>query len=926
MKNLAIIVFSFFFQSILLAQVKYTDQLIENSVYGNAPETLQQSKPFVRERWFFEQRAYPEGIIPENAYGNAIRQRDELRQQNINLLLSFNWVSLGPTPGTYFNYGNISSRIVTGAFDPSNPDIIYVGPANGGVWKSTDGGVNWEPLTDNELSLAMGSIAIDPTNTNIIYAGTGEATYSGASYYGRGLLKSTNAGNSWVNITSGLPYSTYFSRLKIRPHHPQELIAALGSRGLYRSTNSGVNWTQLVAGRTDDIIFSPTGDTAFAVGSGIGLRRSTDGGVTFQSFGSGLISGSRTHFDLCLSSPNTMYAAVYGSNVVRLFKSNNYGENWSELPTTSNFRNLDHQAWYDLYCIVNPQNPKVAYVGTIDVFRTTDGINFSNITNGYAGGSVHVDQHYLFFHPTDENTFFACNDGGIWKTTDNGDSFTNLNQGLTLTQFYRIAASPFNPSRILGGTQDNGTQQTFSSLNWAAAYGGDGGEVAFNPFDPNYIIGETQNGGLFRTSNGGSSWSSAMGGINTSENVAWVAPIITHPNTSGTFYVARQRVYRSTNNGGLWMAISGNVNGNSSVREMAISNSNPAIMYATSSSNVFHSIDGGITWVNKTNGLPNKTITSVHIHPRREEIALITFSGFGTSKVFKTTDMGNSWKDIHGDLPDSPVNDVFIYDEDDVHPNTYFAATDIGIFITQDNGIKWVELSDGLPNTVIMDFDYSPTTKMLRAGTHGRGVYEAFIDLTIPVELESFTAVKDLNKVILNWETATETNNFGFEIERKLKNQDWITLGFVNGKGTTTEIQSYQFIDDYSFLAYEGKILYRLKQIDYDGTYDYSKQVYVDVAFIPEEFYVSQNYPNPFNPVTTIEYSLPSESNVRLSIYNSVGQEIAKLVSSLQQQGTYKIVWDASRFASGIYFYSFEVEELNGQKSVREMKKIVLMK
>jgi photosystem II stability/assembly factor-like uncharacterized protein len=926
MKNLTIIGFTFFLQSFLLPQANYTDQLIENSVYSNAPESVQQSKPNMRERWFFEQRAYPEGSIPIGAYEKAIQQRDELRIQNIDLDTDINWVSLGPSPGYYFNYGNISSRIVTGAFDPSNPDIIYVGPANGGVWKSTDGGFNWKPLTDNEISLAMGSIAIDPTNTSIIYAGTGEATYSGVSYYGRGLLKSTDAGNSWAHITNGLPYSTYFSRLKIRPNHPQELIAALGSRGLYRSTNGGINWSQLLNGRTDDIIFSPTGDTVFAVGAGIGLRRSTDGGITFQSFGSGLISGSRTHFDLCMSSPNVMYAAVYGSNVVRLFNSIDYGENWSELSTTSDFQNRDHQAWYDLYCRANPKNSKVAYVGTIEIYRTTDGSNFENISNGYSGGYVHVDQHYLFFHPTDENTFFVCNDGGIWKTTDNGDNFTNLNQGLTLTQFYRIKSSPFDPGRILGGTQDNGTQQTFSTLNWVAAYGGDGGEVAFNLFDPNHILGETQNGGLFRTSNGGSSWSSAMGGINTSENVAWVAPIIVNPNIDGTFYVARQRVYKTTNNGGLWTAISGNVNGGSAVREMDISNSNPEIMYATSGSKVFLSRDGGISWENKTNGLPNKTITSVHIHPTREAIALITFSGFETSKVFKTTDSGNSWKDIHGDLPDSPVNDVFIYDEDDVHPNTYFAATDIGIFITQDNGVKWVELDDGLPNTVIIDFDYSPTTKMLRAGTHGRGVYEAFIDFTIPVELESFTASKDVNKIILSWETATETNNYGFEIERKLKNQDWVKLGFVDGKGTTAKNQSYQFSDDYSFLAYEGKILYRLKQIDYDGTYDYSKQIYVDVTFIPEEFYVSQNYPNPFNPSTTIEYSLPSESNVRISIYNSVGQEIEKLVSSVQQQGIHKIVWDASKFASGIYFYSFKADELNGQKSAHEMKKIILIR
>jgi photosystem II stability/assembly factor-like uncharacterized protein len=913
-------------QSFIFSQSDFTDQLIDNTIYSNTPDEIRNTKPFMREWWFFEQRAYPEGFFPEDAYRNAIQQRNKLRKQNTDLPLSVNWVSLGPTPGTYFNYGNISSRIVTGAFNPLNPNIIYIGPANGGVWKSTDGGTNWTPLTDTQESLAMGAIVIDPANPNIIYAGTGEATYSGASYYGRGLLKSTDAGNSWVRVTNGLPNSTYFSRLKIRPGHSNELLAALGNSGLYRSTNSGSSWSQHLSGRTDDVIFSVTGDTVFAVGSGIGLRRSINGGATFSAFGTGLGSGIRTHFDLCLTSPDVMFAAVYGSSLVRIYKSTNYGANWTELSTTSNFRSLDHQAWYDLYCRVNPKNPNKAYVGTIDIFRTTDGTSFQNITNGYNGGSVHVDQHYLFFHPTEENTFIACNDGGIWKTTNNGSSFTNMNQNLTLTQFYRIAASPFTPSRILGGTQDNGTQQTYSTLNWAAAYGGDGGEVAFNHFDANFIIGETQYGGLFRTTNGGSSWSQATSGINTGENGAWVAPIIVHPNTSGTFYAARQRVYRSTNNGGVWSAVSGNVNGSSSVREMAISSSDPSIMYATTGSNVFLSTDGGGTWTNKTAGLPNKTITSVYIHPGNENIALLTFSGFGTNKVYKTTNMGTSWVSVHGNLPDSPVNDVLIYADDTQHPNSYFVGTDVGVFFTQDDGSTWVELQNGLPNTVIVHLDYSPSNKMLRAGTHGRGVYEAFIGLIVPVELTSFTAAINNNNVVLKWSTSTETNNMGFEIERKLKNQEWIKAGFVEGNGTTTELQNYQFIDDYSLLPYEGRVLYRLKQIDFDGSFEYSDQLAVDLTFIPDEIYLSQNYPNPFNPSTTIKYSLPSESSVRIVIYNSIGQAIEELVSDVQEAGNYEVVWNAENYSSGIYFYSFEVDQLDGKQLHSEMKKIVFMK
>ncbi len=925
MKNLLLLAIFALTAGIVYPQINYTDVLLPNSVYSNAPEEIQNSKSFNRQRWFFEQRAYPYNNIPENAYANAMQQRDLLRQQNASNSQNINWVSLGPTPGYYFSYGNISSRVVTGAYHPVNPNIIYIGPANGGVWKSTDGGITWIPLTDYQASLSMGAIAIDPVNPDIIYAGTGEATYSGASWYGRGLLKSTDAGNTWTHITSGLPGSSYFSRIKIRPNHSNELLAALGTAGLYRSSDYGLNWSLLVSGRCDDVLFSPTGDTAFAFGSGTGLRRSIDGGLTFAVFGTGITMGTRHHFDLCLSSPNTMYASVYQGSEVRLYKSTDFGSNWTQLTTSSNFQSLDGQAWYDLYCRVNPWNPNYAYVGTIDVFRTTDGTSFNNITNGYSNGYVHVDQHYLFFHPTDQNTFIVCNDGGIWKTTDNGNTFTNLNQNLTLTQFYRIKASPFDPGRILGGTQDNGTQQTFSTLNWAAAYGGDGGEVAFNHFNSNFIIGETQNGGLFRTTNGGTSWSQATSGINTGENVAWVAPIVEHPSNSGIFFVARQRVYKSTNNGQSWTAVSGNVNGSSSVREMAISVSNPSVLFATTGSQILLSTDDGVTWANKTNGLPARTITSVYFHPADENIAVITFSGFGSDKVYKTTDKGTSWFSINGNLPDSPVNDIFIYTYDVNNPNTYFVATDIGVFLTQDNGVNWVELPNGLPNTVVLHLDYSPSNQMLRAGTHGRGVFEAYIDLTIPVELAAFTAVPGRNMVTLTWSTATETNNQGFEIERKFKNVDWVNIGFIEGNGTTTEIQNYQFIDDYSLTPYEGTVLYRLKQIDFNGTYDYSKQIAVNLTIAPDETSVSQNYPNPFNPSTTIEYSLAAESNVTILIYNSIGEVIQELFSGQRNAGLHKATWNAENYPSGIYFYSFEAAGIDGSIH-REMKKIVFMK
>ncbi len=920
------ILFSFILVQTVFSQVEYRNQQLDNTVYSNAPEQVKHSKAFIREWRFFEQRAYPNDYIPADAYERAIEQRNALRAKNNFADGGVTWVSLGPTPGEYFNYGKISSRIVSGTYDPQNSDIIYIGPAYGGVWKSTDGGIDWAPLTDNQASMSMGAIVLDPDNPEIVYAGTGEATYSGSSYSGLGLLKSTDGGASWTRITAGLPLHTYFSRIVIRPGHNNELLAALGSAGLYKSTDSGNSWSLTLGGRCDEVRFTPSGDTVFVSGSGTGFKRSVDGGTNFSVFSSGWTLTERNHFDYCYSNPAYMYAASYSSSSFKVYKSTNHGVTFSQVSPSTDFEG--GQAWYDMYCRVNPDNPDDAYVGTIDVFRTTNGgTSFVNLTNAYGNGTVHPDQHYLFFDPQDANTFFVCNDGGIYKTTNNGSSFTNMNQNLTLTQFYRIAASPFDSGRILGGTQDNGTQQTFSSLSWSAAFGGDGGEVAFNPFDHNFILGETQNGGLTRTSNSGGNWNyNSMTGIDQNENVVWVGPIIHHPDISGTYYVARQRVYKSINNGVSWTPISGNVNGSNAVSELAISKSDPSVMLAASGSKIFLSTDSGVNWTNISAGLPNKSISSIYIHPENERLFIVSFYGLGGSKIFSTDNSGADWKSLNGDLPDTPVNDVFIYTEDISHPNTYFVATDVGVFLTQNEGVNWVELADGIPNTLVMHLDYSPLAHTLRAGTHGRGVYEAYIDFYLPVELASFSASVSDNNVNLNWETSTETNNRGFEVERKLKNQDWAVIGFVNGNGTSSESHSYRFTDDAISENYEGRVLYRLKQVDFDGTSEYSSQVSADFDFVPGRVTLSQNYPNPFNPATTIKYSIPVEANVALSVYNSLGERVSELVNSVQASGNYQVTWNAEDFASGIYVYTLEVSDMQHHGLFKDSRKIVLVK
>jgi hypothetical protein len=699
-------------------QIISQDLLIPDNPYERADDLTKSKKSFNRERWFYEQRMYPNNYIPEDAYGKAYEQKMAMRN---SLGFAFNravtWTNLGPTPGYYFSYTNISGRTTTVRYNPLNQNIIYIGAAFGGVWKSTNGGSNFFPISDFEVSMSSGSIAIDPVNTNIVYYGTGEATYSGASYYGRGILKSTNAGVSWTNYTTGLPSQTYCSRIVVRPGNTNQIFAAMGSSGLYKSTDAGVTWSQVVSGRCDDVLFDPTGNTAYIVGSGTGYRVSTDGGVTFNT-NTTLSMGTRNHIALCKNVPSVLYCAVYSGSSITTFKSTNSGTNFTQVAVGTNFNG--GQAWYDFYMQVNPFDPNYAYVGSIDIWRTTDGgATFQNITNGYSNGVVHVDQHNMDFNPSNSNELIAVNDGGVWKSTNRGTNWINLNAGLTLTQFYRIASDPSNVNHIMGGTQDNGTQRTLGTSNWSAAFGGDGGEVCFHSQNPLFILGETQNNGVQRSQNGGNGWQSATSGLSGSG--AWVGPLLSHPTTAGVFFTARQQVFKSDSWGAGWVPISSGTSG--TIREMAISRTNPSVMYATSGASIFKSTNEGVTFSNVTSGLPGRTITSVYVHPDSQNVAVVTFSGFGAGKVYKTTNGAASWINISGNLPDSPVNDVLIY-----YPGSstsiLYAAMDIGVFFTSNFGSSWVELADGLPNTVAMHLDYHQATNRLRIGTHGRGVWE----------------------------------------------------------------------------------------------------------------------------------------------------------------------------------------------------------
>jgi photosystem II stability/assembly factor-like uncharacterized protein len=528
------------------------------------------------------------------------------------------------------------------------------------------------------------------------------------------------------------------------------ILAALGNgpftnssdtgAGLYRSSNYGVNWAKVssdIISRCDDAVLSVTGDTVYAVGNGISVTQyaiSYDAGHTFTfKDGPSDYGARRYQISICKSFPNVLYIAAYFDNInphrIRVYKSTDAGLNFSFL---ANFpgQQVATEADLHLYIYTDPNDSNITYIGSQDIFKTTDGgTSFTNITQNT---EVHPDQHGLDFNPLDPNKIICANDGGVWKSDNGGTTWNNLNDSLTTTQFYSVSTDPSNINHIIGGTQDNGTQSTINSGSyWSEKIGGDGGEVCFRSQYTNNVLGEYTEGVILRSTNGGGNFSLAITGL--TGNSAWIAPIVSHINLTGIFYTARQRVFKTTDDGLTWNAVSPILNGDSAISALAISHSNSSIKFASSNYHLYKTTDDS-SWPEIMNtNIPHNTITGIQIHPANSNIILITLSGFENGSdegyVYKSTDGGVSWNNTTNNLPQhTPMYDILFY-YPGYETNTYLVAAHNGVYISSNSGSSWQPFMDGLPKTISMRFDhylgyYYLNTDKIRVATHGRGIWE----------------------------------------------------------------------------------------------------------------------------------------------------------------------------------------------------------
>lgn len=724
------------------------------------PETQTSEKPG---DWFFLQRAYPFPDINHSVYCAQVKKFATARK---NLKFSGEWEPAGPL--------NIGGRVTAVALDPDNQQTFFIGAASGGVFKTTDGGQNWTPVFDDQPSLSIGDVALAPSNPDIIYVGTGEANAGGGSvsYDGLGMFRSEDGGTGWT--ACGLEESGSIGRIAVNPDDPDIcFVAAMGrmfsennQRGIFRTTDGGQNWEQVLylndsTGAIDVTINPQNPDIIYAAmwervrrpdrrsygGPSCGIYRSTDGGDTWDELTNGLPSGpdvGRIGIGISPSNPEILYS-IYADKTgyfEGVYKTTDGGDTW--LPTNDGALNSMYSSygWWFGRIRVDPVNPDIVYGIGFDLYQSVNGGNsWSNIS----GWDVHVDQHGLNAHPENNDFVVLGNDGGVYISQNGGQSFTHI-ENLPITQFYTCDMDYQHPERLYGGCQDNGTNRTMTGglYDWSSIYGGDGFYVLVDPENNRYVYAESQYGGLGRSTNGGSYFTSATSGISYSDRFNWMSPLALDPSDPAIMYFAGNRVYKSTDHAASWTAVSDDLSNGpglynqtfGTVTTLSVSEFNGNIIYAgTDDGNVWVTQSGGDNWTKISDELPVRWVTRVAADPYNEATAYVTLSGYRQDEylphVFRTTDFGETWEDVSGDLPELPVNDIII---DPDMEGALYVATDAGVYVSWNSGLNWGLLGANLPIVPVCDLKFHDGERMLLAATYGRSMYRIYPDDFVGIE------------------------------------------------------------------------------------------------------------------------------------------------------------------------------------------------
>jgi photosystem II stability/assembly factor-like uncharacterized protein len=688
------------------------------------------------------------------------------------LLAGLRWRNVGPFRG---------GRVLAVAGVPGDPTTYYFGGVAGGVWKSTNAGQSWLPIFDQQDIASIGALAVAPSDPNVVYVGTGEACIRGNISYGAGVYRSRDAGKTWQAI--GLRDTRHIGRVIVDPHDPNRVfVAALGhafgpnaERGVFRTTDGGAHWTKVLFVDNDtgaiDVQLDPSNpQVMFAAmwqvrrspwnlssgGPGSGLYRSSDGGTTWKRLaGNGLPTGSYGRIGIAISpaDPRRVYAMIEAAEG-GLFRSLDAGVKWERVNSDERFR---QRAWYFSHVFADPRSVDTIYALNTGLFRSTDGGKTFDLLP-----APHGDHHGLWIDPSNPSRMIESNDGGATITVDGGKTWS-LEDNQPTAQFYHVVASGDFPYRLFGTQQDNsgvairtyGDEGVITARDWFAV-GGETGTIVPDVRDPDVFYTDNEHM-ILRYEHSSEQYQdisvapedvSGRGAADIAHRFQWTTPLVAPANEPGALYTGSERVWRSADQGKTWTAISGDLTRNDKSRQKP---SGGPIQLDITSVEYFDTVfalaaspravgtlwvgtDDGLVWVTRDTGKSWSKVTPPGT-PEWATVDMIDASPHDPARAYvavdrhrlddfrpyawKTRDFGRTWTAISAGLPVGAY--VHAVREDPKRAGLLYAATELGVFVSFDDGMRWQPLQDGLPVTPANDLVVHGDD--LAIATNGRGFW-----------------------------------------------------------------------------------------------------------------------------------------------------------------------------------------------------------
>lgn len=900
---------------------------------------------------WFQSKAYPNPNNLNDKYQAAWQQYLEIKKKNPKYnsrVQAANWTSLG-------DVSTIGGRIVCIAIDPNNSNNLWAGSASGGIWKSVNAGTSWTSVNTGTQVLGVSSILVDPSNSNVIYAGTGEvyrvdtsnigfSVWKTRGTYGIGIIKSTNGGATWTQVMTKTSSQLFaIQMLEFDPTN-SNTIYACATDGLYRSTNNGTAWSQILSKiYVTDIAINPANTNQMVVGVGNmvnsdkGIYRTTNGSnasPTWAKISSGLPASFTGYIRMDNVGSTRLYASIAGAaGGNELYLSTDFGANWFAKNSSSH---CDFQYWYSHDLAINPSNTNDILMGGVDFFRYTS-------TNGTTGGSIatissgsspiHSDHHDVEYDPNNNNIIYVACDGGIYKSTNGGGSWSSSNTGLRATQFYAsFGVHPTNEDIMIGGLQDNGVVR-YNGTSWATAFGGDGGACAIAPNGTTVLASNDARSVRRSTTGTTGSFSSVLSSwaFTGDDRTAFMAPVAISKSDGNYMYVASDNIHRSTNAGGAWSnSAMSSTNYIEQQRKTAIAlavsptnrdkiyvstspiaqNTSNDYLWVNGQPNVFKTTTPSVTPYTSIKGsLPDRFVMDFAISTNNDDSVYVVLGGFGTSHVYLTPDGGATWISRGAGLPDVPFNAIVI---DPLNKSIIYAGCDFGVYVSPDKGQTWIDFNTGFWDaTLIMDLQIDANNKLL-AVTHGKGVFRSDLYDTIylPVTLLDFSGRGYPGYNQLEWTVAQEMDFNRYELERSTDGSVYTKVATISAQNQAVQI-TYKHQDNTALF----ETYYRLKLVDIDGRFTYSSVVFIRKTKAKNEFSVVGN---PFSNEIVLKYKLSNNQNIHVQLFNAAGSLIRKeAYAATAGTGIYTIT-GFGQLSPGVYF--LKIESGGERQTIRLLK------